>query len=1069
MAARHDDDHCERTDSMSRMLRVAPVLLPALILTVTQTAPAGPITIGAGPWIGTDTAGNAYNEEFQDWTHADCRALDGAGTAVGGRYNHNDGRDDSRDLIAFYSREEGDNYYFRVDLYDLALGAETGSLDIYVAIDCAFGGQAWMPDFTDVQVDPNHAYEVCIKLYDTFNHDVIDSGFNSIGGFVGAYYNSEIDAVEFGISRQTLINQGWNGSSVMYFTVMTVRDGSNGGAGEISGGSGTTSDATDTFFDDGRGFDDGVINGAIASNAGTGRAKYASIAHGNQSINQAEALRVHIYDPPTFNKTGFIRTLDTHEIFNVPINLHLSGSLIVASRWAEAAPGDDPLTDGPAFLNRVAEFVNADQQDGKPGSLIGGVFAEHIMPYFEGAANASSIQLFNELMLNEFGLTPADVPVMHTPERVIRSNSTGLSPLDGHTFEDIVASPYTATYLDEITHMHWWFYPGDPWSGANGSFDAPHQHKIHLINGVYCFMINDREDQSKFGPHDGGMALDTRFALVDKASQVDQAQLTLIFDDWEALAGKSFDPGQGISVENNNQWQYQQTIRWAANHPWIEIVNLADILARATDVGNSQYDAGWVIDQGFSFSLSMQTYEWLKHATEDSYNNWYYNNAFGFPGNEQNFFDLVPVILGAQGDYISRFGSGAVTSDAQANSLDGPKLPSGKTHGDLNVPGTLMHDSWQQVATAPVGGIKRLAEAAFASLIYETAWHEEDYGATQHYQGTNYGTPWPVPDPTWDGMNTWALRLQNHVRSVGPMAAAAAWADDVLAGNVGPQTTVSAVDLDQDGQDEYVLANNRVYACFERWGGRLTQGFAVDLDGGDALQVLGAPMVNPSEPGEEERIGTSANRCSTFKDMNASYVDADFAVTLGADYLEFTSPDGLIQKRITLPAGSGSLEADYTNATGGDHYVRIGASPNLADLLFNGRLNLTVTSDPDVFRVDNSAGGFVNVWLGSAALNPAPADAGYENRNIALTEQVEVFGGASFAFDVQINGGMFDADADGDVDALDADAFAACLAGPGGSAPGGCTTNLQLLDWDQDNAVTLADYAAMQRSYTGPR
>jgi hypothetical protein len=438
-------------------------------------------------------------------------ALDGAGTAVGGRYNHNDGRDDSRDLIAFYSREEGDNYYFRVDLYDLALGAETGSLDIYVAIDCAFGGQAWMPDFTDVQVDPNHAYEVCIKLYDTFNHDVIDSGFNSIGGFVGAYYNSEIDAVEFGISRQTLINQGWNGSSVMYFTVMTVRDGSNGGAGEISGGSGTTSDATDTFFDDGRGFDDGVINGAIASNAGTGRAKYASIAHGNQSINQAEALRVHIYDPPTFNKTGFIRTLDTHEIFNVPINLHLSGSLIVASRWAEAAPGDDPLTDGPAFLNRVAEFVNADQQDGKPGSLIGGVFAEHIMPYFEGAANASSIQLFNELMLNEFGLTPADVPVMHTPERVIRSNSTGLSPLDGHTFEDIVASPYTATYLDEITHMHWWFYPGDPWSGANGSFDAPHQHKIHLINGVYCFMINDREDQSKFGPHDGGMALDTRF------------------------------------------------------------------------------------------------------------------------------------------------------------------------------------------------------------------------------------------------------------------------------------------------------------------------------------------------------------------------------------------------------------------------------------------------------------------------------------------------------------------------------------------------------------------------------
>ena len=114
----------------------------ALALLAGGGTAAGQITIGAGPWIGTDSAGNSYNEEFQDWTHADCRALDGAGAfVVGGRYNFNDGFDDSRDLIAFYSRDEGDNYYFRADLYDLALNAESGNLDIYVAIDCAPGGQ----------------------------------------------------------------------------------------------------------------------------------------------------------------------------------------------------------------------------------------------------------------------------------------------------------------------------------------------------------------------------------------------------------------------------------------------------------------------------------------------------------------------------------------------------------------------------------------------------------------------------------------------------------------------------------------------------------------------------------------------------------------------------------------------------------------------------------------------------------------------------------------------------------------------------------------------------------------
>ncbi len=1029
----------------------------------TASGASGAITIGAGPVIGADSAGHTYHEEFQDWTHADCRALDGAGSSVGGRYNFGDGFDDARDLIAFYSREEGNNYYFRVDLYDLALGAENGSLDIYVAIDCALGGATWMPDFTDVQVDPNHAWEVCINLYDATNHAVIDASYNPIGGFLGAYYHSQIDAVEFGISRQTLLDHGWNGSSVMYFTVMTVRDGSNGGPGEISGGSGSTSDATDTFFDDDRGFQDGVINGAIASNATVGRAKYASIAHGNQSINQAEALRVHIYDPPTVNKTGFIRTLETHEIFNVPINLHLSGSLIVAAKWAEAPPSDDPRTDGPTFLQRVGDFIDDDQDDGTPGSLIGGVFAEHIMPYFEGSVNATSINQFNQLVQNEFGIAPQDMRVMHTPERVIRSQSTGLAPLDGHTFEDIEQSPYEATYLDEVTHLHWWFYPGDPWSGANGSYDAPHQHKVHKINGVYCFAINDREDQAKFGPHDGGMALDTRFTLIDKASQADQAQLTLVFDDWEALAGKSFDPGAGMSVENNNQHQYQQTIRWAANHPWIEVVNLKNVLDRAVNNANPQYDAAWVIDHGDRYDLGMETYEWLKHASENSYNFWYYNQNAGFWGNEQNFYGLTPVILGEQGDYIRRFGGGAVTSDAQADSLDGPKLPSGKTHGDLNTPGTLMHDAWDAIASAPGNALASLAEWAYTALIYETAWHEEDYGATQHYQGTQYGTPWPVPDPTWDGVNTWALRLQNHVRSVGVLADAAHWADEVAGGLRGPQTIVRAADLDQDGQDEYVLSNNRVYACFERYGGRLTHGFAWDTAAAKPLQIIGAPMTNPSEPGEEERLGTAANRCSAFKEMSATYVDAAFSVSLGTDALTFTSPDGLLIKEISLADGAGAFHAEYTNATGGNHYVRIGASPNVEDLLFNGRTHLEADSDAAHYTLRNTTGGAVRVAYGSAQLNANPADAGYENRNLALTEQIEVYGGATFAFDVHINTGMFDADFDGDIDDADAEAFAACLSGPGQSPPMSCTTDLTLLDWDLDADVDLTDFAALQR------
>ncbi len=1035
------------------------------LLLISGPAQAG-ITIGQGPQIGTDTAGAVFYEEFQDWTYDDCRALDGAGASVGGRYNFGS-YDDSRDLIAFYSRDEGGTYFFRVDLYDLSLGAEVGNLDVYVAIDCAYGGQPWMPDYTDVQVDPNHAWEVCIKLYDSGAYDVVDAGWNSIGGFSGAYFNRDLDSVEFGISRSTLTNHGWDGSSVMYFTVMTTRDGTNGGAGEISGGYQSTSDATDTFFDDDRGFGDGVINGAIASNSHVGRAKFASIAHGNQSINQADDLRVHIYDPATVQKTGFIRALDTHEIFNVPLNIHMSGSLISAAKWAPAGSAD-PLTDGPAFLARVAEFVNSDQNDGKPGSLIGGVFAEHIMPYFEGDVNATSMGQFARIMQETFGLTPADVPVMHIPERVVRSNATGLAPLDGMTFQDIESSSYRATYIDEVTHLHWWFYSGDAWSGYNGGYDAPHHHKIHKINGVYCFAINDREDQAKFGNHDNGMPLDVRYALCDKASQADQAQLTLIFDDWEAMAGKSFDPGAGVSIPNNNQAQYQTNVRWAANHQWIEFVNLKDILDRATDTGDPQYDSGWVIDVGYRSDLSLQTYEWLKHASENSYHYWYYNNDAGSWGNEQDFYNLIPVITGEQGDYHRRFAF-SVTSDAQANLLDGPKLPSGKTQGDLNTPGTLMHDTWAAVAAAPAGRLKDLAEFVYTNMIYETAWHEEDDGATGSYQGTSFGTPWPHADVTWDGVNTWALKLQNHTRSAGIAAAAAVWAEEVRNELLGPDTVVLAADLDQDGQDEYIMYNSRVYVCFESLGGRLTHGFAYVPALGDAVQVLGSPVVNPSEPGEEERLGTDANRCSTFKDMNVAYVDDVFSVSLGGDYLEFTSSDGKIVKTISLSDGSGSMRAVYANATGAQHYVRVGASPNVTDLILHGQENLSVSISASEVGVFNSQHGYVRVHMVNASYNSSPADAGYLNRNLALTEQIEVYGGSQFEFDVQLAQGMFDIDDDGDVDLADWTGFAECVGGPESVIPPMCTAELRVLDWDLDGDVDMVDVAAFQKSFTGPR
>ncbi|MEO5989180.1 MAG: T9SS type A sorting domain-containing protein [Candidatus Eisenbacteria bacterium] len=979
-----------------RHLRAGLLALSALAFAA-RFALAAPIVIGQGPTLGLDRAGDAWYQEFQDWTHADLRALDPVGTADA-VYHWNDGYDDSRDLAGFYSRFEntgaGDNLYFRVDLYDLRLGAENGHLDVYVAIDCASGGQLWLPDFLDVQTD--RPWEVCLGVYrsgTTAGSDfrLYDQAFAQPWNnrYLGAYFNSELDVVEFGIRRQTLLDAGWDGVSAVTFQVFT----SNDGAETACTGGGRSSDIADAIVDVDRGCNDGTLNGGISATATAGLVYYATIAHGNQSVNQADDIGAHIYDPEATTGirggTGFLRTLDTHRLFGVPINLHPSGTLTTACLWASKPGGASDPQDGPSFVQQIREFVDPDQGV-KPGALIGGVFAEHIMPYFEGPVNARSLAVTDSLQQVVYGVSAAQAKVMHTPERVIRSQSTGSSPLDGNTFEDIAASPYQATVIDEVTHLHHWFY-----SGEGCTPDAGYRHKVHKVNGVYCFVINDREDQGKFGNFDGGAVLDTRFSLLQKALFGNSSESVVVFDDWEALAGKSFDAVSGNSVPNNNPNQYHRTIRWLANHPWVSIVNLKDLLGIA-----QANPAAFVIDHGNRLDLGVQTYEWLKHANENSYHYWYYNSDAGFTGNEQSFYDLVPVITGPQGDYRAR---GATPAN------DGAPLPSGKKHGDMNTPGTLMYDTWARLQQAPQNRLRVLGEWSFLAMIYETAWHEEnelDYSDTDCYGN------WNFPDGSWDGVNTWALRLQNHVRQGSIYAAAALWADSVKRGLWPVQVVTRATDVDLDGEAEYVIANRRAYTVFERYGGRCVLACVYDAARGDAEVIVGAPVTNPSAPGEEEYTGVGANRCSAFKDVNGGgYTDAPYAATVFVNGVpgstargwQFVSPDGKVNKFVSLEIDSSDVHAHYSETVTGPLYVRFGLSPNPLDLIHQGQAHLASTLLGDRYRLANSAGGAAQLeWPAGASFNPAPSFAGTDRRNLALTEEVELFGDGDFDFTLRL-------------------------------------------------------------------
>ena len=961
----------------------------ATVLALILAFPVCAITIGPGPAIGTDKRGTTWYQEFEDWTKDDVRALD----PNDDEYKFNDGYDTSRDIIAFYSHDGGStasggdgNYYFRVDFFDLAFNAQRGNVDVYVAIDCAPGGRTFMPD--NVETNTDHPWELTIKLYQDDIAALEDKNGNDVtaGNWLGSYWRSDLDSVEFGIKRQALINLGWDGTSPIYFQVYTTKDNTSG-AGEIPGGS-DVADYIGTLIRNENNSGFGRLLGAVASNSTTGRAKYAAIAHANQSLATRTGTEGHIFtNRGDINLyPGFIRTIDTHQMLKVPVNMHMSGCLISSLLWARQDPAETgyPERDGPTFLNRVKSLIASGN-----GSIIGGVYAEHIMPYFEGAVNQASINAFTDLAQTTFGLTPADMKVMHVPERVMHANTAWLhanpnGPLKGQPMSDILAGGYAATYLDEVTHLHWWFYPNEQnnpswtydacgaykWAGFKGTNEETYQHKLHKINGVLTFMINDREDQAKFGNDDGGMLFDTRYTLLNKALSPDYAQITVVFDDWEAYAGNSF----ASSNPNGNADQWHNTIRWAANHQWIEIVNLKDVVTWA------QSDPNWVVDEGNVDGKTLQNYEWLKRASEHSYDNWYYGS-----NQEQDFFNRVP-----------------------PTAPDGSTLAGTKKYGDMNTPGTLLRDSWDKVIGIPVGQLRTLAEWTYSAMVYETAWHDEDANPDQ-YQSRNYQVTFnrqdacatSYEDTTSDNIAGWALRLHGHARNVGILADAAQWAADIRTGGQGSSTIVQAKDLDDDKRDEYILKNNRVYLCFKRWGARLIYAFVYDPVIHDAEQVIGVPVANPAE--EHDGEGADNNRCSALKDRfittgsdNFRLVDMDYAVsapTQGSNYWEFVSADGQVRKRVTLPAGSDAVRADYTLTGGGTLYVRNGLGPNQLDLLHNGDAHLTTASDSFYYGLTNSQGGAAFVVRGGNAGRTAGSlsNAGYQNRELPLVEQVEMF------------------------------------------------------------------------------
>jgi hypothetical protein len=985
-----------------------------------EPPPEGTIVVGPGPALGSIHGVTNY-QEFMDWSWNDCLVVDeyeGAGqnNQGGDVYLGWDGWDGSRDIVAFYAHDGGDTgnggdgkFYFRVDFYDLKSHAEEGNLDLYVVIDTGNPdeGEMNLPD--DVDTITWNRWEAVIAVYQSSQGRVYvdlvrDSGNNTTtwgqeltsygvevrgqgnpNGFIDAYFNAELDSVEFCVSRQALIDAGWSGSGASNFNyqVFTTKDGTGNspvGDGDIGG----RSDVRDAIYNDFIAEDywqsqdglESILKYWIPGSSKSGRAKVSVIVHGNQAIRPGNRMQELIN---TGSGAGYYRPLETHELFGKPLNLHVTPTLASAIEWARVDPAaGKSWLDGPSLNDHIGRLAATNIVD-----LMGSTFSGHIIPYFTEEFNSDNETLAREFIWDIYGVNiDHENAVFWTPERV----------LDSDVFGKILDIGYGYTVLDQNTHLFNWF--GRTESLIDGGY------RINDIGGVKCFVINDIATSYLFANHDSGLDMALRSLLIRKALSGTQDQVVVLFSNWETF------------TDNDDADAYDANIRWLANRPWTPIVTLQQIASDEIDVtGDDAGDTWGAVWRDPGDAASKQSHNWVNHATDEDYDNWYVGSVLE-ESLEDKFFEIRP------------------------------GTPVSKRYGMMYSAGTIA-DTWSKVSALANDDVASLARAVMHASVFQTAFHDESEHDLSRYSTGDYMYP-------ASGSNTLAT-LAKYAQSQTRVAAIYEEVDDWKTAAASITTTqVQQQDVDLDGENEYLLFNDRLFAVFETAGGRMIGAWVRDILTGDVFQSMGnAVSYSGSETEHEGSYNVEADgtvvshRTSGLKDWYAEftpslgtpqYVNQSYSFTSVSNGWQVSSePFGYVHKTVTLAPGSWQFEVLYElsgDLSGKTLYVRNGLSPNLYDLLTGGQSTLGEEAlDAGVVMLANTNySTTVYAYIGygdmghSASLNTNALDddpgQGVEfdtltMRNQAQTHQVELSGTGSFTFSLGFHADASDWDGDG--------------------------------------------------------
>ncbi|TLM72222.1 glycogen/starch synthase [Pseudarthrobacter sp. NamB4] len=251
--------------------------------------------------------------------------------------------------------------------------------------------------------------------------------------------------------------------------------------------------------------------------------------------------------------TGYSTLLRLHEKYRVPLNLHLSGTLIEAAAWQH-----------PWFLAEVRRL-----RDVGLVSLTGGTYSENVLTAFDREFNRRQLQELFWLYRRHLGCAPADLEICWVPERVWDTDRLAKVLTDPR----LPNGGYRYVLLDDRL-----LYPSDDAHGASDRLefdgadpaspppaDALRPYRIKGGKGLQVVPMSTRlrywippEDRS-------------HWRSLSRAAELPTApgddSILVYADDMEKSAGVGpWDPGA--------LGRYEEFLRWLATQPNLVPVDL---------------------------------------------------------------------------------------------------------------------------------------------------------------------------------------------------------------------------------------------------------------------------------------------------------------------------------------------------------------------------------------------------------------------------------------------------------------------------------------------------------------